>query len=183
MLQRLLGRLVAGQAPAHASSLLYDVTASQARQPDFFLQFAFPDTVLGRLDVLHLHLFLLTRRLGHAGDARLAALSQEVFDRHIDALDVALRQLGVGDLSVPKRKKRMVREFYGLVAALDRTFVAPNRNAIAEALDIRFYGGKQPRLAAELAAYLQAAVDALSKQDGEAFLAGAVSWPPAGAAV
>jgi len=183
MLQRLLGRLVARPKADLAPVLLYQATVAQARNPAFFGEFGFPDTVLGRLDVLHLHMFLLARRLGVRRDEALAMLSQHVFDRHVEALDTALRQLGVGDISVPKRKKRMVREFYGLIAALDRPFENPDVETVADAVGQRFHGGTRPDVAHALARYLVSAAKALSAESDEAFLAGAVSWPAPAAGI
>ena len=177
MLHRLWGRVVAEPKHPDVAARLYDATAAQARLPAFFRSFGFSDTVLGKLDVLHLHLFLLTHRLGAGRAPGLGQLSQEIFDRHIDALDLALRQLGVGDLSVPKRKKRMVRDFYGLVAAFDPLWRTPEKTAIAAMANRRFLGDGAADMAVRLAEYLIAAAGQLAALADEELLAGTLTWP------
>ncbi len=58
---------------------------------------------------------MLSRRLVREDTPVSQSLNQEVFDRFTDETDRALRELGVGDTSVPKRKKRLVHSFYALV--------------------------------------------------------------------
>jgi cytochrome b pre-mRNA-processing protein 3 len=176
MLQRLLGRLVATPRGPDTAGALYAEIAAQARQPAFFRVFGFPDTVLGRLDVLHLNLFLVVHRLARAGSETAREFSQEIFDRHADALEVALRQIGIGDLSVTKRKKKMLRQFYGIVAEFDPVIDADALPELTAAAGRRFYADN-PVAAARVAAYALAATRSLAALPLEELLAGRVGFP------
>jgi len=59
---------------------LYGSVMAQARLPEFFIDFSMPDTVMGRFDVLSLHIYLLARRFREEGSPIAMDLSQEVFD-------------------------------------------------------------------------------------------------------
>ncbi|MHB8529705.1 MAG: ubiquinol-cytochrome C chaperone family protein [Caulobacteraceae bacterium] len=100
---------------------LHDAAAAQARAPALYARMAAPDTVEGRFELLVLHVLLLIDRLD-AESAREA--SQNLFDVFVSDLDGALREMGVGDLAVPKRMKALAELFYGRARAYRGAFAA-----------------------------------------------------------
>jgi cytochrome b pre-mRNA-processing protein 3 len=83
----------------------YGASVAQARRPAYFAEQGVRDTPEGRTAMIILLMFPLLERLqaGDAGDRRLARLLAETF---ITDVDDSLREMGVGDLSVPKKVKR-----------------------------------------------------------------------------
>lgn len=172
MFQRLFSRTPKHEVPQQ----LYGKVVEQSRQPAFFTDFGFPDTVSGRFDVLCLHMFLFSRRLVRE-DTRLSAdLNQEVFDAFVQGTDSALRELGVGDTSVPKRKKKMVRSFYATVDEFAGPMDAGDQNALADAVANR-YQEMRPDEAPALAKYMLAAAETLDTQSAQAIMSGELHWP------
>src|SRR5882724_2855145 len=106
ILDRLLGAKPAG-GPARA---LYDGAVSQGREPALYERMGAPDTVEGRFEVLTLHLILLIDRLDRREPAEARA-RQALFDVYVHNLDGALREMGVGDLAVGKRMRRLAEAF------------------------------------------------------------------------
>lgn len=96
----------------------YGGIVAQARQSGFYTAYRVPDTLEGRFEMLMLHAFLVLHRL-KLEDGREEAFSQDLFDTMFDDLDRTLREMGVGDLSVGKRIKKMASMFYGRMAAYD----------------------------------------------------------------
>ena len=94
---------------------------------------------MGRFDVLALHTYLVSRRLAREDAAAARTLNQEVFDLFVHDLDRALRELGVGDTSVPKRKKKMVRSFYGQIDDFDNVLDDRNLQALKPLVARRYY--------------------------------------------
>ena len=93
------------EAQARRTALkLYGAIVTQARQPGFFAVHGVSDTPEGRTDMIILHLFIVLERLSgrHGGAQDRPALS-EIF---VTDIDDCLREMGVGDLSVPKKVKR-----------------------------------------------------------------------------
>ena len=115
-------------ARRQAAYELYHALVKQARRPVWFAEFGVPDTPEGRFEMVALHAALLNRRLRAEG-AAAQPLAQELFDLMVADFDVNLRELGVGDMSVGKYVKRLARNFYARLAALDR---ALDRGAPAE---------------------------------------------------
>jgi cytochrome b pre-mRNA-processing protein 3 len=112
---------------------LYDAVASLARRPHLFAEFGVADTFEGRFEMLTLHLALLLRRLALL-PSPASDVAQELIDLNFLRLDQGLREIGVGDVGVPKRMKRLARAFYGRVGAYDAALKDGDGAALAEAL-------------------------------------------------
>jgi cytochrome b pre-mRNA-processing protein 3 len=156
-------------------STLYGTIVAQARLPLFYRDHAVPDTVNGRFDLIVLHLTLFLERL--AADEGLRALGQGVFDAFCRDMDHNLREMGVGDLAVPKEMRRMGEAFYGRAEAYRAALAAPSDQALAETLARNIYGGSSPAEAARLAAYMREAVRQLERQDLASLAAGHLNFP------
>jgi cytochrome b pre-mRNA-processing protein 3 len=91
---------------------LFAGLAARAREPLFFLDLAVPDTIDGRFDLLTLHAWLVLERLSGERD-----LSQSLTDTIFVQFDESLRQLGVGDIGIGHRIKKMADAFYGRLKA------------------------------------------------------------------
>src|SRR5215470_13488019 len=102
-------------APRGTIETIYGMIVTQAREPMFYRDLAVPDTVNGRFDLLLLHLWL---RLRAASDA--TELSQALFDRFFEDMDDNLREMGIGDQTVPKRMRAFGEAFYGRARAYDQ---------------------------------------------------------------
>lgn len=93
----------------------YEAIVAAARHPTFYARWAVPDTLDGRFDMITLHAFLVLDRL--KGD--LPQFRQALVDELFRDMDRSLREMGVGDLSVAKKIRKMAEVFYGRVAAYD----------------------------------------------------------------
>jgi cytochrome b pre-mRNA-processing protein 3 len=170
-------RMFRSSRPDPVPQQIYGAVVAQARNPTFYTALKFADSVTGRFDVLALHMFLFSRRLSSQGDPRAPSLSQEVFDAFTAGLDDALRALGIGDTSVPKRKQAMVKGFYAQIDEFAPLMDAGNADALAKAISARFHGGGEADASAQLATYMLKASAALAAQDFESICGGTLSWP------
>jgi len=158
-------------------STLYGTIVAQARLACFYREYDVPDTVNGRFDMLVLHLAVLLDRL--ATDPALRRLGQTLFDRFCQDMDHNLREMGVGDLAVPKEMQRVGEAYYGRAQAYRSALSAPVQQALVAALTRNIYGGSPPAPAApvRLAAYMREAVRGVGEQGAAGLLAGALQWP------
>jgi len=174
MFQRLLGReRRANEAIVEA---LYATIVAGARQPRFYSAWGVPDTPLGRFEMLSLHVFLFLHRLrGETGV--LTHIAQEVTDVFFLEVDHSLRELGIGDVGVPKRMKKLARMFYGRAAAYGEALDADDVDALAAALrrNVRPDSGEWPE-AGELAAYVVSSHARLAAQSPAGIAAGNLSF-------
>jgi cytochrome b pre-mRNA-processing protein 3 len=163
--------------PAQAMGrALYVRVVDQARQPELYQDLDCPDTAEGRFELYTLHLVLLLERLRGAGE-RAAETSQALFDTYLSALDHALREMGVGDLSVGKKMRKLGEAFYGRGKSYDAALAAlPDRGPLVDLLARTVYEGGDTAKATQLADYLLAQRTALATQDTDRLLAGEVHW-------
>ncbi|WP_454916665.1 ubiquinol-cytochrome C chaperone family protein [Xanthobacter sediminis] len=158
---------------------LYGAIVAQSRRAAFYTDFGVPDTREGRFEMVLLHTILVCRRLKD-GEAAARDLSQEVFDAFADDMDRTLREMGVGDLSVPKKMKKIGQAFYGRAAAYDTALAAADDVPLATALGRNILevdaaaGAAHPQA---LAAYVRAAVRELAETPLETLARGELNLP------
>lgn len=178
MFQRLFGR--ARGANRDVTEALYEAIVAAARQPVLYSRWAVPDTPLGRFEMLSLHMFLFQHRLrGETGAPR--ELAQDLIDAFFTDVDHSLRELGIGDMGIPKRMKKLARMFYGRTTAYGDAIERRDRDALAAALrrNVRPEDGADWEQADALASYVLAANDGLSRQDVTSICAGRVVFADA----
>lgn len=163
------------------TSAVYVRIVAAARQTRLYEEFGVPDTPIGRFEMLSLHVYLFLHRVRGMGGA-VSHLAQEVTDMFFRDLDHSLREIGIGDMGVPKRVKKFGRMFYGRVAAYDAAVDSGDCETLALALSRNVRPGEaQWSGAAPLADYVMGAVAGLDRQDPEAFLGGRIEFPAAAA--
>jgi len=116
---------------------LYAAIVAAARQPVFYRDWAVPDTVDGRFDLLVLHLALVVARLHGEDDA----LRQDLVNRFCQDMDDNVRELGAGDLGVAKKVRRMAEAFQGRYVAYH---AALDLEAMTQAVARNIYAGEAP---------------------------------------
>ncbi len=158
---------------------LHGEIVAAARRPALYLDFKAPDTLDGRFEMIALHAGLVLRRLSAIsglGDDIAQDLADCVF-RHFDD---ALREIGVGDTSVPKRMKKMAEAFYGRTKAYVEGLAEPASDGLARALARNVYGVEslaEAPVAPALASYVRACAAMLEAQGAADFAAGHITFP------
>jgi cytochrome b pre-mRNA-processing protein 3 len=140
---------------------LYGTIVAQARSPIFYRGYGVPDTVAGRFDMIVLHLVLFLQRV-RSGSSAAQALGQEVFNRFCRDIDDNFREMGMGDLAVPREMRKVGEAFYGRAAAYE-TALAADDATLTAALARNIFGESTDG-ARRLAAYMRGAARQLSAQ-------------------
>ncbi|MEZ5811715.1 MAG: ubiquinol-cytochrome C chaperone family protein [Rhizobiaceae bacterium] len=180
MFKRLFGS--ATRANRAIADAVYGQIVAAARQPVFYAEHDAPDTPLGRFEILSLHMVLFLHRLrGEQGAA--AALGQDITDMFFQDVDHSLRELGIGDMGIPKRMKKLARMFYGRARAYGEALDAGDRDELAAALarNVRPDAEDWPG-APDLAGHVIAVSDRLREQPIADILRGRVGFEMGGAA-
>lgn len=119
---------------------LYKTIVKQARKPVFYEQYGVSDTFDCRFDMISLHMILVMRRLKSDND-KTHELSQALFDFMFDDFDLNLRELGIGDMGVLKRVKKMAQAFYGRLHSYDEALDKNDVVQLSKALKRNLYRG------------------------------------------
>jgi cytochrome b pre-mRNA-processing protein 3 len=155
---------------------LYAAAVTQARNPVFYRNLAVPDTTEGRFELYSLHVVLLLHRLkGHGPQAQ--DIGQALFAAYVQALDSALREMGVGDLSMAKKMRKLGEAFYGRIKAYDSALLAlPDQSELEAVVGRTLYADVKDAPIGLICQYAVAGVAGLSDQD----ITGALDpvWPP-----
>ncbi len=156
---------------------LYGAIVAQARSPAFYEGYEVPDTVQGRFELIVLHLVLTLRRVrrdeGDDGD-----IGRRLFETFCRDLDANLREMGVGDLAVPKRMRHFGEAFYGRQRAYLAALDEPEPQAFEKALARNILGSDAVgNAAAQLACYARTTARELDAQDDRALVRGEVRFP------
>ena len=161
------------QARSQAETL-YRALAEQARAPELFSRAGAPDTPEGRFDVLALHVAIALERLRAEGPAadKLTRRLQEVF---FESLDGALREMGVGDLSVGRKIRGLAEAFYGRYGAY-RAGLSEYGDALASAIARNILSCDHPEKARTLALYARAAHEALRNSPVDSLADAVAGW-------
>ncbi len=92
---------------------LHGAIVAQSRLPAFFLPpYGAPDTFEGRFEIQTLNAGLVLRRLSLLRRTGTRSRPGAV-RRHFSAFDDALREIGVSDVGVPKKMKKLAGAFMG----------------------------------------------------------------------
>ncbi|MBN8552354.1 MAG: ubiquinol-cytochrome C reductase [Caulobacterales bacterium] len=173
----MLERLFRPRQARVAGEALYAGLVDQARRPELYRELGVDDRIDARFELYVLHLSLLLARLKTEGEAA-AELGQVVFDTFVGALDDSLRELGVGDLSVAKKMRKLGEAVYGRILGYQRALEASDREALASLLARAVYGDEaRSAESVQLADYAINTHLALSDQRLDDILRGRLAWP------
>ncbi|HZV84965.1 MAG TPA: ubiquinol-cytochrome C chaperone family protein [Brevundimonas sp.] len=149
---------------------LYELAVRQARDPRFYTGLGVADRIDARFELYTLHVLIMVMRLRDEGP-RGAEAGQNLFDTYVSALDHALRELGVGDVSVGKKMRKLGEALYGRMTAYE----GPLRDGDAEALSARLarnvFESEEAAVGRALARYALTSRARMSVQRFDAFLA------------
>lgn len=148
---------------------LHGRIVDRSRDPALYLSGGVPDTTEGRFESLTLHLLVVLRRLRQlpppAGE-----VAQDLVDAAFAHLEIALREMGVGDFGVPKRMKKLGQAFYDRTAGYDRLLDGQAAGPLADEIATR--AGGDPSGLLPFADYLMASERALAAESLATILAG-----------
>lgn len=157
---------------------VYEALSSASRHPVLYTDMDVPDTVMGRFEMIAAHMALFLRRTENA-DAAVKDLAQEVVDAFFEDLDHSMREIGIGDMGVPKRMKKLARMFYGRYESYRKAIDGSDLPGLAEALARNVHPGAETPSSGmhRLAAQMMATAAALSSTGDKELLAGRLVLP------
>jgi cytochrome b pre-mRNA-processing protein 3 len=160
---------------------LHGEIMAAVRQASLYNDYGIADSFEGRFEVLALLASAVVRRLQQCAPPG-PDLAQDLTDALFRHFDIALREIGVGDLSVPKRIKALAEAYLGRAKIYGAALAEPGESAIAAALARNVFGmplAAQAPQAIRLAHYLRAVEAALAAVPLALFERGPVVFPAA----
>ncbi len=169
-------QLLAKSSAKQAASALYRAASDQARTEALYTRMGTPDSVEGRFELLTMHVILLIERLD-GGTGAAAETRQALFDAYVSNLDGALREMGVGDLAVGKRMRKLGEAFYGRARAFQAAFdQLPDQTDLQELLARTALQARPETSPDALAAYAVGCREGLRRCDSASLMSGRPVW-------
>lgn len=159
---------------------LYGAVVAQARSPSLYADLGVPDTMTGRYEMIVIHLMLVLERL-RAGGEEAETMSRLTLERFVTDMDDCMREIGVGDMSVPKRVKKAAAGFYERAHIYREILEKDDMDALAEALARYVYEDDDAAegRGAMLAGYVKSAATAAEAWSPSAVIDAKMAFPPA----
>lgn len=154
---------------------LHGALMAQAREPALFIDYGVADTPEGRFEMVAIHVLMAVRRLNELPEPG-PSLAQDLTDAMFRHFDIAFREMGVSDTTVPKRMKKYASAWLGRARVYGAAIDAGDGAALAEALARNVYGSPDAShaQAARLARYILALRETHAPAVFEAYLDGPV---------
>ena len=112
---------------------LYGAVVAQARSPQFYGGLGVPETLAGRYEMIVVVLFQVLERLKGEAD-EVEEVARVALESLFTDVDDQMREIGIGDLSVPKKVKRAAAGFYERSLAYRAALDAGDETALSAAL-------------------------------------------------
>jgi cytochrome b pre-mRNA-processing protein 3 len=171
-----LKRLFAWRFRTSNSEKLYGAIVAQARLPEFYRKLGIPDSLEGRFGLLALNLFAVLHALAAKGPGG-RELAQGLVDRFSKDMETVLRELGVGDLAIPKKVRELARSSRGFLNRYEAAF-SRGDGALAEAIEASMPTGSSSTSLSSgpLASYVRESVERIGRQPLADLEAGSVHF-------
>ncbi len=132
----MFGWLLGKPKVTRAAEALYARIVDAARAPRFYTELGVADTTEGRFEMVALHLFLALEALKVSPlDAAFRdTLMQRTIEAFVTDMDDCMREMAVGDLTVPKKVKRAAAGFYERTGAYRAALASNDREQLAVVL-------------------------------------------------
>jgi cytochrome b pre-mRNA-processing protein 3 len=163
----------------HKARKLYGAVVARARAPEHFTVGGVADTPEGRCALIALHVAMVSDRLLREGEAgrQLAQRLNEVF---VTDFDDAMREMGVGDLGVPRRVKKAAAGLYDQFQSYRAAVREGGPDAVVRLMqDLLERSGGDVTRAGGLARLVEDMAAALARAQAGDLLAGELSLPGA----
>lgn len=167
----MLQKLFRPKVDLRAGEALYARAVDQARSPAFYTRMGVADRIDARFELYTLHVLLLVMRLKDEG-AYGAELAQKLFDTYVGALDDTLRELGVGDLAIAKKMRKLGEALYGRMKTHEAALRAEDEAELTTSLARNIYETDEIAVAVPLARYALDSRQTLAAQPLKEVLAG-----------
>ncbi len=155
---------------------IYGAVVAQSRNPAFYTAFQVDDSTVGRYEMIALTLAVTLDRLG-AEDVADEELRRILVETFVTDMDDAMREMGIGDNSVPRNVKKAAGGLYERGLAYRTALRDAGDAPIEAALATYVYATTPGADARPLARYVRRLHAHLASQPADALRAGQVEFP------
>jgi cytochrome b pre-mRNA-processing protein 3 len=99
---------------------LYNKIVNLSRNKLLYTEFALNDTFQNRINLIFIHVSFLFTKIKHDENvAHYKEFYQKMFDYTFNQIEINMREIGYGDVTVNKKMKLLVKSFYNILLHCD----------------------------------------------------------------
>ena len=133
---------------------LYGSIVAQARHPDLYTALGVSDVAEKRYELVVLHIVLVLERL-RAGSEAAKSVARAIVEAFVRDLDGSMREMAVGDTSVPRKVRKAAGGLYDRDALYRQAFEGDKDMTAAALADELIFDGNAHDGGADLGRYIQ----------------------------
>ena len=99
----------------HKENKLYNNILLLSRNKLFYAKFGLTDTFQNRINLIFIHISFLFIKLKQNNNPSYKKFYQKIFDLTFRNIELNIREIGYGDVTVNKKMKILVRTFYNIL--------------------------------------------------------------------
>ena len=99
----------------HKENKLYNTILALSRNKLFYTKLGLTDTFQNRINLIFIHISFLFIKLKQNNNPSYKKFYQKIFDSTFRNIELNIREIGYGDVTVNKKMKILVRTFYNIL--------------------------------------------------------------------
>ena len=99
----------------HKENKLYNTILALSRNKLFYTKLGLTDTFQNRINLIFIHISFLFIKLRQNNNPAYKKFYQKIFDSTFRNIELNIREIGYGDVTVNKKMKILVRTFYNIL--------------------------------------------------------------------
>ena len=158
---------------------IYDAIIRQSRLPEFYTNCGVPDDLVGRYNMIVIHLIILiVSSKGFSGIATYD-LNQGILEAFTRDMDAMVRDLGVDDEYVEQEVKKVMELCLNDMILYEKAIASTDKKALSCAITSNFQNTSEHTGVADaaLAEYMLNSISGIQRQPIDSILKGRIEFP------
>jgi cytochrome b pre-mRNA-processing protein 3 len=162
-----------------SSKPIYDAIIRQSRLPEFYTKCGVPDDLVGRYNMIVIHLIILIVSSKSFSSIATYDLSQGILEDFTRDMDAMVRDLGVEDAYVEQEVKKVMELCLSDMILYEKAIASMDKKALSSAIISNFKSTSEYTNVADaaLAEYMLNSIGGIQRQPEDLILKGHIEFP------
>lgn len=161
-----------------SSKPIYDAIIRQSRLPEFYIECGVPDDLVGRYNMIVIHLMILITSSKRFGCGTAYDLSHGILEDFTRDMDAMVRDLGVDDEYVEQEVKKVMELCLSDMILYETAIASTDKKALSSAIMSNFQNTSDHTKVADaaLAEYMLNSISGIQRQPLDSILKGRIEF-------
>jgi cytochrome b pre-mRNA-processing protein 3 len=161
-----------------SSKTIYDAIIRQSRVPEFYTKCGVPDDLVGRYNMIVIHLIILITASKKISDIATYDLNHGILESFTRDMDAMVRDLGVEDAHVEQEVKKVMDLCLSDMILYEKAITSADKKALSTAIASNFKNTSDHTKVADaaLAGYILNSISSIQRQPLDSILKGHIEF-------